>query len=363
MTPGFPIGGAETFLINLINKFRTKINPIVVSLGAGNDSLKRLHPEINVIELKRKWRYDLSIIAKLKSIIKKNDIDCAFVISFFPFFFLRYAVTHNKPIKLFLSLHSTKPRSIKEYIQGLVYARLLNGEEKLITVCKNQAKYLSKIYKISLTQFDTIYNGVDTNNFTLPPSNFDRKQFRESLQIPEDAFVIIQVAAFRKEKRHEDSLKALKIIHTDYNLKPYLLFVGGGNVDIEKKIKRLTQKYNLSEYVKFCGKQDDVCPYYWISNLFTLSSLSEAFSVAAIEAMACGLPCVLTNVGGANEMIYEGMNGYLVAPQKPNYLADAWMKILNNKEIFNSKNIRQTIIERFSLEASLSKYAKLLGVE
>jgi len=363
MTPGFPIGGAETFLINLLNRFRSQINPTVISLGAGRDSLNKLDPSINVIELKRKRRYDLSVITKLKSIIKENDIDCAFIIGFFPFFFFRYAVTRAKPIKVFLSLHSTKPRSLKGYIQGLIYSRLLNGEEKLITVCKNQATYLSKIYKISLSQFNTIYNGVDTNNYTLPPSGFNRKQFRESLQIPDDAYVIIQVATFRKEKKHKDSLRALRMVHTDYNLKPYLLFVGSGDIDIENKIRGFTQKYKLSEYVKFCGKQDDVRSYYWISNLFTLSSSTEAFSIAAIEAMACGLPCVLTDVGGANEMISEGINGYLVPSHQPRKLADTWIKVIKNYNRFTPDKIRQRIVEKFSLDECLKQYGKLFSSE
>ncbi|MBI4811730.1 MAG: glycosyltransferase family 4 protein, partial [Ignavibacteriales bacterium] len=332
MTPGFPIGGAETFLINLLNKCKNKIRAIVISLGAGDDALRKLDPDIHVIELKRKWKYDLSIIGRLTTIIKANKIDCAFVINYFPFFFLKYAIDRSgKPFNVFISVHSTKPRSLKEYLQGIIYSKILTHYVKLITICKNQADYLSKLYMIPLRKFDTIYNGVDTNRFTFPCKDFDSKQFREELQIPEDAFVILQIAAFRKEKKHEDSIKALKLIHNNYNLKPYLLFIGGGNPDIENRIKKFTEKYKLADYVRFCGKHEDVRPFYWISNIFTLSSVSvETFSIAALEAMACGLPCVLTDIGGANEMILNGTNGYLVPPNEPSTLADTWIRVLKN---------------------------------
>jgi glycosyltransferase involved in cell wall biosynthesis len=364
MTPGFPIGGAETFLINLINNYKTKIKPIVISLGAGSDLTKKIDPEISVIEFKRKWKYDLSIIGKLKAIIVQHNIEAAFVISFFPFFFLRYAVDRKlKPMNIFISLHSTKPKSFKEYIQGLVYARMLNDNEKLVTVCKNQVKYLSKMYRIDLKMFDTIYNGVDTNHFTIAPKDFDKKMFRAKYQIPDDANVILQVAGFRKEKKHDDSIKALKIIHTNYNIKPYLLFVGGGDATRELNLRDLASQYQLTEYVKFCGKQNDVRPFCWVSDLFTLSSTSiETFSIAALEAMACGLPGVLTNIGGANEMISDGVNGYLVQPGKPAELAGGWIKVIENRDKLKPMNIRQKIIDNFSLDEMLVKYEKLLGI-
>jgi glycosyltransferase involved in cell wall biosynthesis len=117
----------------------------------------------------------------------------------------------------------------------------------------------------------------------------------------------------------------------------------------------------ISSQVRFCGLQSDVRPFYQAADIFTLSSqFIETFSVAALEAMSMGLPCVLTDVGGAYEMILEGMNGYLVPPRNPPDLANAWLKILKNKDSFDHEKIRAWVIEHFTLKDCVQKYENML---
>jgi glycosyltransferase involved in cell wall biosynthesis len=65
--------------------------------------------------------------------------------------------------------------------------------------------------------------------------------------------------------------------------------------------------------------------------------------------MSMGLTCVLTDVGGACEMVVEGMNGYLVEPQNPRHIAEGWMAAFQNKDHFEREKIRTWVIEHFSL--------------
>lgn len=363
LTHGFAVGGAETFLVNLLNNLDTQIiDPVVISLSEKLDLEPNLKNTIKVIKLVRRWKYDLSPANGLRNIILENNIDTFFVIGFYSFFFLNKALNNYKRnVKVIISLHSTKSRSLKEYIFSFLYTRMLKGNELLLTVSKNQADYLSKIYFIPRERFETIYNGVDINYWDLPTENFDIESFRKKLGIAKNDFVIIQVAAFRKEKKHKDSINALNILHKKYNLKAYLVFVGGGNDIIIQGCKKLVHKLNLLDYVKFCGVQNNVKPYYWISDLFTLSSTKiETLSIAALEAMACGLPCVLTNIGGASEMIIEGVNGYLAKPNDPSNLANLWFKVHENIDKFDKIKIRNIVREKFLLDRSVKNYLKYL---
>ena len=78
-------------------------------------------------------------------------------------------------------------------------------------------------------------------------------------------------------------------------------------------IRIFTNSLNMEDYVKFTGIQRDVRPFYWSADLFTLCSDSETFSIAAMEAMACGLPAVLTDVGGLRDAA-SGYDGIVWTP-------------------------------------------------
>lgn len=364
LTYGFPIGGAETFLINLLTHINISIfKPIVISLSETVGLDKTLKNDIEIIRCPRKWKYDLQPALKIANIIQEQQVESIFVNGLFSYFFLKCALKKIKnPTKVLISLHSTAPRSVKDYLLNFFYARLLNGKELLITVCHNQSNYISRKYFIPKNRFITIYNGVETDHWTLPPEEFNKKEFRLNWAVPEDVFVIIQVAAFRKEKKQKDSIRALHYIHSNYNIKPYLILVGGGNLTIEEDVKRLTQRLGLAEFVKFCGVQKDVRPFYWSSDLFTLSSVSiETFSIAALEALSTGLPCVITDLGGANEMVTNGHNGYIVPKMSPVSLAEGWKKVIDGKIERDRLNIRQHIVNNFSLSRTIHSYEKILG--
>lgn len=364
LTYGFPVGGAETMLVNLLNGLdKSKIYPLIVTLNKGSELEKKLKGDFELIRIQRKFRFDLSPAKTISDILVKYDINKVFALDWFSAFFTNLALRRTKKkIKVFISLHSTKPKSLIEFIKNFIYVRFLHGDETLISVCNNQAKYLSSRYCIPLDRFITIYNGVDTNYWKPLQNQQTKDLLREKYGIPKDAFVIIQVARLHKEKRHEDSITALKIIHSRSDkYKPFLIFIGGGDIKRERYLKDLVNKYQLNNYVKFFGVQDDVRQFYWMSDLFTLSSIAiETFSISALEAMACGLPAVITNLGGAREMIIDGFNGYIVPPGSPASLADAWLSVMMNQSRFDMKEITKYVENQFSYFTMYTQYEKIL---
>lgn len=363
LTYGFSIGGAEMIIVNLLNYLSTLGFQLPVASLSRPQSLEwKLAPAIKVRHLPRRWKLDFRVVRRIANLVERDDIKLVFALGMFSFFYLRlsYCLLRSKP-KTIISLHSTRPRSTKEFLLNYFYARLLRGDEQLVTVCKAQADYLARVYRINRGQFMTIYNGVDTTYFTPCPAGFDRREFRRSLGIAGDAPVIAQVATLRREKKHEDAVRALAIFNKGSTKKAYLLFVGGGDSHIRETLERFVKQLHVSQYVKFCGPQNDVRSYYWISDLFTLSSNAiETFSVAGLEAMACGLPCVLTDQGGAREMIQNGVNGFVVPSSKPEKLADAWARCLNGQLTGSSSRIRDIVLNNFTLERCVRAYEELL---
>jgi glycosyltransferase involved in cell wall biosynthesis len=364
LSPGFPVGGAEIFLIDLVNNLeRTRFQPSIISLSRQTDLEKTIKPGIPFYRYERKYKYDFTPLKSIRNLIKKESFSTIFVLDLFAFFYLKLAL--RKEIinyKIIISLHSTTPRSLKDFLQKLFYPRFFNGKEKLIAVCNNQADYLAKMNFINKKQFSVIYNGIDPEQY-LMPENFNKEVLKNEYNIPPDSIIIIQVAVFRKEKNHKDSVLALENLHKSSSYKPFLLLVGGGSKEIQDEIRKLSSDKGLANYVIFAGEINDVRPYYWSADFFTLSSRSgETFSRAALEAMASGLPCVLTNISGASEMIFEEINGYLAPAGKPVELAEKWKKTLDNKKKFSREKIRQIIIDKFSLEQNIEQYQNLFEI-
>jgi glycosyltransferase involved in cell wall biosynthesis len=358
--------GAERMLVNLVNNLvQDHFSINVVSLSNDNPIANLIQPEsAKLIILPRRWRYDMQPAQQLREIILHNKIDAIIAFDIFSFFYVWYALKikriRAKP-KVFISIHNIKFKNYKHLLQNLIYARLLSGDETFLSVCNAQADYWSKTYWISRKNFTTIYNGVDTELYC-PSKDSNRKMLiRSRLNLPEAAFIILQVASLTSEKRHEDSLTALKCLIDMDASRPFLLvFVGGGPDKREKRLKQMAYNLGIFEHVIFCGVQDEVKSFYEVANLFTLTSNTETFSVAALEAMSMGVPCVLTNVGGAREMIVNGINGYLVRPQDPRNIADGWLAAFKNKDHFDHEEIRARVIEHFSLSDYVRKYINLL---
>ena len=359
ITPGLNIGGAEKFIITLANAMKAETNgQVMVSLAAQNVLQAELDESIRLVPLARKSKFDLVPLRKLRRLVTTEKPDVIFCINFFTYFFTRCALLFLRSNhKRIISYHSTIHVNRKEYYLHQFYKRLLTKNDLVVTVSHNQEKYTINELRLPASKFKTIHNGIDTNYWKLPGEGDDtREKIRAAYNIPRDASVIVKAASFRVEKNHLGAVKALQLLHTKYQRKAYLLLLGDGPMLSE--VKRLAAEVGLQDYVIFAGMQKLVQPFYWSGDLFTLCSTSvETFSIAALEAMASGLPCVLTDIGGASEMVEEGKTGYLCVPEEAD-IAEKWDRALNGN--FPKEKIYNHVAERFSAAKMIEEYRKIL---
>jgi glycosyltransferase involved in cell wall biosynthesis len=362
------VGGAEKLAVRLVNGWKERnIHTTIITLNEENPLFNEILP--GACELKifpRHSRFDLSFIQPIRKIISETRPDIILTFGVYEFLIIRLAMIGlTISTKIFLSIHSMPPANNWKIPREFLFLRMLSPKDRIISVCKAQADYWSKAYGIPKKMFITIYNGVDSEYFS-PTANGDlRPLIRKKYGIPDNAFVIVQVASLNSNKRQEVSIEALKVfqsIHPEIN--SYLLFVGGGDIKLigggdlnyERKIRDLSERLGLKDRIIFCGNQSDVRPYYKAADLFTLSSVSETFSIAALEAMAMGLPCVLTDTGGAHEMIIEGFNGFFVPVNNPHLLAQTWLKVFENLDCFDPVKISNMVDSRFEINACVQRY-------
>lgn len=357
---GMGIGGAEKFLVAVINYFcRHNYQAVLFLLSNNRELVPMLDKRVRIVAITKRSRLDIWVGARIKEQIRKEGIRKVFCVNTYAFFLTRLFFYFDRGTRFYLSLHSTIPFSKKYYWQNLLYFRLIRRNDKVIYLCKNQKQYLKRKYYLLHSNDYVVYNGIDTEYFdpgALSP--IDKPAFRKQYHIGEKDKVILMVARLQAEKRHTDAIEALSILHKKYNNPAHLLIVGTGEDGYVRSIRRFSEERNMQSFVHFAGNHQDVRKFYCISDLFTLTSNSETFSLAALEAMAFGLPCSLTNVGGASEMILPGVTGSLSTPEDPLSIADSWNQLLTQ----NTKSgwIRRYVLQNFNAEQMLEQYYSIM---
>ena len=356
--PAFPVGGAEKFLIMLANSMvKDTSGQTVVSLSTNNKLQNEFDPFIRFLPIPRKSKFDLSSVRALTVLIKKDRPDVIFCLNFFSYFFTRVAL-FGSGIKtpVYISYQTTIHVNKKEHLLHRLWISMLSKRDTILFTSKNQEIYTVRQYKIPARLYRTIINGINLTRWHLPENPSEGLAVRTKYEIPPEAQVIILTAAFRVEKNHSGAIRALKILHENYSKKAYLLFVGTGQ--LREESAQIARDLQMQDFVKFTGPQDDVRPFYWASNLFTLCSTAvETFSFAALEAMACGLPAVLTEIGGASEMIKDGFNGFLCQPEDSD-IALKWNQALSTK--FSNQTIHEFADKNFNVNRMTTEYKEIL---
>lgn len=149
--------------------------------------------------------------------------------------------------------------------------------------------------------------GVDVEMFT--GCVVQKNEKRRELGIPEDAFFILSIGELQKRKNHEVIIKALGQLKND-NI--YYGICGKG--ELEEYLKELASKRRISERVLFFGYRNDIKEVLKCADVFAHPSKREGLGLAALEAMASGIPLLTSNIGGIGDYVVNGETGYLYAP-------------------------------------------------
>ncbi len=200
--------------------------------------------------------------------------------------------------------------------------------------------------------------GVEEPN---PPS---KEGFDESIKlswgIPSQALVVVCIGYFRKDKNHRFLLrtwKEIQALHED----TYLVLVGDGR--LRPRLERMCAVMGLQRVV-FTGRQTDVGPFLYASDLVVSASLREGLSRSIMEAMATGKPVVATDIRGHRDLVRHGETGFLVPPGDQQGMTDSISTLLSDPDlrirfgIHGSQEIKAYGLERTraEMEAVYSRY-------
>jgi len=199
-------------------------------------------------------------------------------------------------------------------------------------------------------------NGIDTAKFNL--NKAAGKRLRNELGV-DNYFVWLAVGRFEEAKDYPNMLRAFKMIVSKKS-NVVLLLVGQGS--LMEEVKKLASELKLGDKVRFLGVRRDVPDLMNAADAYVMSSAWEGMPMVLLEAGACGLPIVATDVGGNSEVVLNNKTGFIVPPRNPEALAQAMEKMMalpQEKRLEMGKAGRTYIEANYSLEHVVDQWVAL----
>jgi glycosyltransferase involved in cell wall biosynthesis len=355
-------GGAEKHTLQLFNSLpETRFRVALGYLSRQEHLLPQVATErqsqVWCADFNRGWDFQgLARLCKWLRIANPDVLVCANAYTlFYAHLARRLTGIRTAIIEIF---HSTVLSPREDRRMRWVYKHFFNVSDRVVYVSKAQ----QDMWESRGIRHDIgicIQNGVDIEYFTDRYSSKEKTELRARYGFAPNEFLVGICAELRPEKRHVDLIAAI------FNLKQNgisakCLIIGDGPCrdEVERKVREL----GLGFDVAITGFQEDVRPFMAAcSCLAIVSSRVEAFSLAALEAMAMGKPMVMSSIGGASEQIVEGHNGYLYPPKDIQSLTSA-LTSFTAADVRDrlGKEARRRVRALFSFGSMLNKYEGLL---
>jgi glycosyltransferase involved in cell wall biosynthesis len=355
------VGGSERKITRMAN--RLKEDGLAVSLACLNGPYtleQTVRRDVTLHKLERRGKFSLRAVWRLRRMIQRERPATVVAVNLYQALYVACATF----------LVSRRPRTV-----ALVNTSTFRGR-----------RLLKRLYQTVLTRFDhtvhgsqvqrafwltnaraeekssVIYNGVDAANFE-PSASFEAaKRLRASLGVKPSGLLIGAVGRLAPEKNQEvllQTLRRLRVARVD----AHLVIAGGG--PLRDHLLRRAIALEIADRVHLIGEVEDVRPVLAATDVFVLPSIAvESFSNAALEAMAMGRPVILSDIGGAREMIDDGVEGYVVSPTELPARLPALIAALYadpRKRLQMGQAARTRAITCFSVSAMAAAYRSLIG--
>jgi N-acetyl-alpha-D-glucosaminyl L-malate synthase BshA len=297
--------------------------------------------------------YDTTMASKLVNVVLYENLDILHVHYAIPHAAIAYMakkilLTKGRYIPVVTTLHGTDITLVgknKDFAPVVEFS--INKSDGVTAVSNSLREQTMKSFNIE-KDIEVIYNFVDFTRF----KKTSKEHFKKAIA-PNGEKILTHISNFREVKRVEDVIRVFDQVHQILPSK--LLLIGDG--PDRRKAESLCRELGLMDEIRFLGKQDAVEEILAVSDVFLIPSANESFGLAALEAMACEVPVISSDVGGLPEVNIHGKTGYLSPIGSIEDMAKNTLKIIGNDQTL--AQFRQRALEqakRFALDLILPQY-------
>lgn len=370
-------GGCENGIVNLINNMDTdKFKVSVCCLDKIGELAERIHERRrNVVLVKKNGRPGIIDILRLSKLFYREGVNIVHTHGWGTVA-MGYLSAKLAGVPVVIhgehgSLHVENRRRI--FAQKILF-RLVDCT---VTVSKDLQSRLASVFNVDKRLFYPIINGVDSSRF-IEKNPTSKAIIRNQLGIDENGCLIGSVGRLVEWKRHDVLINAAEnLVKRGNNV--FLMIVGDG--PLKESLQALIDNKGLKNRLFLVGRRENVSDYLSAMDIFALTSSSstpdqsssvtngtlqlpvefEGVSNALLEAMACGLPVVATNVGGTPEIVEDTHTGYLFEPGNADLLINTLSMLVMDKDlrIKVGNSARKSIVDKFDLSTMVRGYEEL----
>ena len=349
-------GGAERVMIDVVTGLPSNAwVSVVAPIAEGWVSQQaRLHGA-TVAVIPQQRSFDIRYLAALRSLIARERVDIVHAHMLMSSLYGGMAARWCG-IPCLATFHGSVDVPGDTPVLRLKAAVLRQTIGRTIFVSNALRKDIAPRLGLAEDRVGVIHNGVDPLRFT-PGSS---RHLRELYSIPDSDVVIGAVGNIRSSKAYDVLLRAISRIR-DAGVGIRCLIAGNaGWGETQATVDSLMRELRLEQTVHFCGFVDDSSTFLRGLDIFVLTSRTEGFSIATLEAMATGLPVVATRCGGPEEIVTNGVDGLLVTVADPAAVADAVQALIFNAPQRQriGEAARQTVVDRFSSSRVATAYGE-----
>lgn len=348
-----PLGGLELQLMQLFARYdRRRFEPVLCcmkELGELGEEARRAGIETHLVGRMKRRRFDIRVALRLARLLQRERITVLRTLQYHANLYGRLAAALAGTPVVVCSVHSAEPGGKRH--RRLVNRLLALRTDAIVAVSEAAKEVLLAEDGVPARLVRVIHNGVDLERF-FPVR--DRAEAKRRLGLDPAEPVIVTVGRLARGKGQPYLIEALLAMKT----RARCIIVGGGPK--EPELRALAGRLGVSDRIVFAGPRRDVVPYLHAADLFAFPSLAEGLGNALLEAMACGLPCVVSALPAFREVAPSG-EVVSVPPGDARSLASAMDGLLADPSRMQAlgRAARRRVEEAFSVDRMVREYEAL----
>ncbi|HEV2800956.1 MAG TPA: glycosyltransferase family 4 protein [Pyrinomonadaceae bacterium] len=353
-------GGGERHFADLTNELSARGHEVYAALSHASPLRERLArvTQSHILSLPLRNALDFASATRLARFMREREIEIVHAHLARDYPLAAYAVRRaGNRARLVLTRHVPFPISS-------LHKFTLSNVARVIAVSPGVARGLRLRRVFPDEKVCVIPNGISATELDRALVDFDRTRFRQKLS-PNAALLVGTVGELSRVKGQDQFvLAAAAIIRRENFTNAQFLIIGDDRSRIAEtrtNLERLIAEHELQDYVRLLGHVSELTPHINSLDLYVSPSRAEAFGLATLEALMCGVPTVATDTDGSRELIEDGSTGRLVPVGDTDALARAMLELLRDEEerARIAKRARVESRARFSLERMIDATEKV----